>query len=427
MVVVLTALFPCLSLAAGLPPFLFTEAPIYEPAAWSQGCDRFPGGARLVLVAGGVRRELVPAFFASGDAAVSYDGRRVLFAGRSVRQDPWQIWQLDLAGGGPVRVTANPDACIRPLYLPDGRIAYTRITAGSSRIEVLRPGSGETDVLTHAPGPFLSADVLRDGRILFESEDDLFTVYPDGTGLESFRCDHGQQRWGSRQVSSGDLIFSVTGGLARFTSALAVQQSLPPADLEIAGPVAEVAADRWLIAARPRAGGHYAIYDGEPGLRVFRLLAAPHDAHAVDPVVVAARVPPRDFPSARVTTRTNGNVLCLNARDARNPIATDARSVRFYSRRADGSSDLLGETPLASDGSFYVEVPADRPIRLELVDAAGARLRSEERWFWMRPSEQRVCVGCHLGPERAPENRVPEILNQLLNPVKLLGEHGPNQ
>ena len=88
---------------------------------------------------------------------------------------------------------------------------------------------------------------------------------------------------------------------------------------------------------------------------------------------------------------------------------------------------MLGQTPLAADGSFYVEVPADRPIRMELLDAAGARLRSEERWFWMRPSEQRICVGCHAGPERAPENKVPEILNQILTPVKMLGDHGQSQ
>jgi hypothetical protein len=88
---------------------------------------------------------------------------------------------------------------------------------------------------------------------------------------------------------------------------------------------------------------------------------------------------------------------------------------------------LLGQTQVAFDGSFYVEVPADRPVRMELVDSAGSRLRAEDNWFWMRPSEQRVCVGCHAGPERAPENKVPEILNQILTPVKMLGDHGSPQ
>jgi hypothetical protein len=101
--------------------------------------------------------------------------------------------------------------------------------------------------------------------------------------------------------------------------------------------------------------------------------------------------------------------------------------VRVYTQDAAGGSQALGRTAIAPDGSFYVEVPADRPIRIELLDAAGARLRAEERWFWMRPSEQRICVGCHAGPERAPENKVPEILNRILAPVKMLGDHGQTQ
>jgi hypothetical protein len=47
-------------------------------------------------------------------------------------------------------------------------------------------------------------------------------------------------------------------------------------------------------------------------------------------------------------------------------------------------------------------------------------LRGEKGWFWMRPGEQRICVGCHTGPERAPENKVPQILLRTIEPVKML-------
>jgi hypothetical protein len=141
-------------------------------------------------------------------------------------------------------------------------------------------------------------------------------------------------------------------------------------------------------------------------------------------VVAAPRVPPRDFPSALVPTRTTGNLLCLDARESKTPIQGAVHSVRIYTQDPAGKPQMLGRTAVAADGSFYVEVPADRPIRIELTDAAGSPLRSEEHWFWMRPSEQRICVGCHAGPERAPDNKVPEILNQILAPVKMLGDHG---
>ncbi|HUE02208.1 MAG TPA: hypothetical protein VMR62_21745 [Bryobacteraceae bacterium] len=427
MLAALTSLLTGQAVRSDLPPFLYTAAPRYEAAAWNHGGERFPDGAHLVLVTRDGCRDLVTAFFASADAAVSYDGLRVLFAGRPSRQDRWQIWQTDLVGGTPQQVVTTSDACIRPLYLPDGRVAYTRTTQAGSAIEVIPSNGGKPDVLTHAPGWYLTDDILRDGRILFEWGSELFTVYPDGTGVESLRCDHGPQRSGGRQVSSGDVIFSVAGGLARFRSALAVQEKLPPSELEISGPVAEVTPDRWLVAARPRAGGAYAIHLAGPRAQVSESVESPQGLNAVEPVVVSARVPPREFPSGLVATRKTGNLLCLDAREAKIPIGGKVHSVRLYSRGESGEPRLLGQTPLAADGSFYVEVPADRPIRMELLDAAGARLRAEERWFWMRPSEQRICVGCHTGPERAPENKVPEILNQILTPVKMLGDHGQSQ
>ena len=141
----------------------------------------------------------------------------------------------------------------------------------------------------------------------------------------------------------------------------------------------------------------------------------------VEPVIVAARTPPREFPSALAPVRTAGNLLCLNARISRTPMDGSAvRQVRVYTQNAEGKPALLGRTEVESDGSFYVQVPADRPLRIEVADATGQTLRGEKGWFWMRPSEQRICVGCHTGPERAPENKVPQILLRTIEPVKML-------
>ncbi len=421
---VLTSVLTGQAVRNDVPPFLYTAAARYDAAAWNHGGDRFPDGAHLVLASSEGRRDAVPGFFASADAAVSCDGRHFLFAGRRSHEDRWQIWQADLAGGAPQKVVTASDACVRPLYLPDGRVAYTRMTAAGSAIEVALLSDGKTDVLTHASGWFLTDDILRDGRILFEWGNELYTVYPDGTGVESLRCDHGPQRSAGRQVSSGDVIFSVAGGLARFRTALAVQDKLAPSELEIAGPIAEIAPNRWLVAARPRTGGAYAIHLAGPNSRVAEIVEAVRGVNAVEPVALAERVPPREFPSGLVPTRKTGNLLCLDVRESKTPIEGKIHSVRLFSRDDAGAPQLLGQTPVAADGSFFVEVPADRPIRMELLDAAGARLRAEEHWFWMRPSEQRICVGCHAGPERAPENKVPEILNQILVPVKMLGTSG---
>ena len=81
----------------------------------------------------------------------------------------------------------------------------------------------------------------------------------------------------------------------------------------------------------------------------------------------------------------------------------------------------MGTAPVEADGSFFVKAPADRPIRFALLDAKGAVLRQEQGWFWIRGGEQRICVGCHAGPERASENRVPAVLLRTTTPVDLTG------
>jgi hypothetical protein len=396
-------------------PFVYTAAPRYEPAAWLRGQERFPNGASVILVDGANRRPLAPSFFASADPAVSFDGARVLFSAKQTSAAHWQIWEVPIAGGDARQLVRSDSDCVRPIYVPDGRIAYTRISAGSSDIEIAEPG-GAPQRLTFAPGRYLTSDVLRDGRILFENDGEIFTVYPDGTGVESLRCDHGPRRANARQLASGDVVFSNAGRLARFTSALTSEITVAQPDGEAAGPVAELAPGQWIVSLRkPDGVFRLALWNEQEGRT--SPIETPDRLNAIQPAAVHLRVPPKQFPSALVETRKTGNLLCL---DARNGAAV--KTVQMYTRDEAGGSVLLGRQDLAADGSFYVEVPADRPLRIEMLDGAGRAVRSEHGWFWMRPSEQRICVGCHTGPERSPENKVPEVLLRSIIPEKLLGQ-----
>ena len=399
--------------------YIFTETPRYDPKAWLEGRERFPEGANLVVVEGPMIHRLAPGFHDSADAAVSYDGGRVLFSGRTTSAAPWQIWEVELDGGMPRQITHCDSDCVRPLYLPTGEVVYTHALAKGSAIEV----AGKR--LTFVPGAYLTDDVLRDGRILFEAKRgpgsrELYTVYPDGTGVEALRCDHGPDRGDARQLASGDYVFSSGKRLARITSALAQQTEIDEPDGNAIGPVAEFAPGEWLLSRRGKIGG-FRLYHWEAESRQLTLVEVPANASAVEPVIVGARTPPREFPSALVPARTAGNLLCLNARISRTPLDGAAvRQVRVYTQNSAGKPALLGQTEVESDGSFYVQVPADRPLRIEVADAAGQTVRAEKGWFWMRPSEQRICVGCHTGPERAPENKVPEILLRTIVPVKMM-------
>ncbi len=63
----------------------------------------------------------------------------------------------------------------------------------------------------------------------------------------------------------------------------------------------------------------------------------------------------------------------------------------------------LGVAPLCPDGSFYVQVPADRALAFQAVDAEGRAVLNELSWIYIRPGERRACVGCHAGPTQTPK------------------------
>ena len=254
--------FSVLSSGPDSPSFLFTAAKRYEPLAWIRGADRFSSGANIFLQNTSGRHPLLPGFVASADPAVSFDGKSVLFAGRQKNEDHWQIWEVALdvtmSTAAPRRVTSCADDCVRPFYLPDDRVVYAKKTSGRFVIEAADKSKGNTVQLTYGPGNFLPTDVLRDGRILFEATyplgtkgtPELYTVYSDGSGVESYRCDHGQARHSGKQVASGDIVFTSLPGLARFTSSRAEAVRVPAPAGEYAGDVAETSSGDWLLAWR---------------------------------------------------------------------------------------------------------------------------------------------------------------------------------
>jgi hypothetical protein len=120
---------------------IVTAAPAYEPLAALRGQERFPKGAQLLLIHAGKAEPLAAGFAASADANVSFDGKRVLFAGKKAAGDPWQIWELTLADGSVRRLVAGEGDAIRPLYLPGGRLVYARRTPLGFQLESVEDGS----------------------------------------------------------------------------------------------------------------------------------------------------------------------------------------------------------------------------------------------------------------------------------------------
>jgi HEAT repeat protein len=59
---------------------------------------------------------------------------------------------------------------------------------------------------------------------------------------------------------------------------------------------------------------------------------------------------------------------------------------------------VLGTAPLAADGSFYVEVPADRLMHFQVLDSDRRVVGNQLTWIYPRPGETKSCVGCHENP-----------------------------
>jgi hypothetical protein len=402
---------------AATAPVVFTQAPRYTPSA----LERFPNGAALHIYANGKDTVLVAGFAASADASVSFDGHRVLFSGKARPGDRWQIWEVPLSGGTPRRVIATTDDCITPFYLPADRIVFARRTAAGYQLQTAPLPGGAPVPLTYAPGRPIVDDVLRDGRVLFEDAHasgarELYTVYTDGSGVETHRCNHGQDRRAAREIASGDIVFENAGRLARFTSARAVEVPIEMPRGEFAGPVAEVAPGEWIVSFRPSAQAPYKLVRWT-GSNVAPVLAA--SENLLQPAIVQPRTRPKMHPSA-LGNREGANTLCLNVYTSKLRIPeSSVAAVRVWAQDNHGSAIALGQAPVEADGSFYVQTPADRPIRFELLDSSGKTVAAEKGWFWMRRGEQRVCVGCHAGPERAPDNVSPLILTRSTEPTKM--------
>ena len=429
-----------------------TAAPVYEPLAVLRGEERFPQGAQLLLVHQGNAAPLVKGFAASADANISFDGKSVLFAGKQAASDPWQIWELTLADGSVRRLIANSADAIRPLYLPAGQLVYAGrtstgyrlVVAGKASLSMMAPvaaDAGETLLpISHLQGSAIPEDVLLDGRILFEANfplgsgttPELFLVYSDGSGVESYRCDHGRARWGGKQLASGDVIFTHGASLARFTSPMAHEVPVVAPHAEYAGDLAETAQGDWVVSSRASSAAHYALKLARPDLPNSASLAmqavfAVSGENLVDPVLVAPRTRPHHHPSA-LHPWSYANLLALDSRLSREgDLRTVPASVRLETMDAQGRAVANGTAPVEADGSFFVQVPGDRPIRFALLNAKGAVVRQEHGWFWIRSGEQRICTGCHTGPERASENRVPDVLMRTTVPLDLTGAKAVSQ
>ncbi|MET0384042.1 MAG: hypothetical protein ABW032_11530, partial [Burkholderiaceae bacterium] len=103
---------------------------------------------------------------------------------------------------------------------------------------------------------------------------------------------------------------------------------------------------------------------------------------------------------ARMKDPASAAYLCAPARFVRavRAVAPPANSMRLRSSLGETdfeAQQVLGYAPIEPDGSFKLNVPADTPIALSVIDARGRAFQTHTNWIQVRPGEHRTCDGCH--------------------------------
>lgn len=136
---------------------------------------------------------------------------------------------------------------------------------------------------------------------------------------------------------------------------------------------------------------------------------------------------------ARMKDPADAAYRCAPARFVRAIRAVAPPSGSMGLRLAIGETDfeqqqILGYAPVEPDGSFKLQVPADVPLALSIVDSEGRAIQTHTNWIQVRPGERRTCDGCH-SPRRgaalnsgAVVNTLPDGLVRALSAQHLSGE-----
>ncbi len=473
----------------------------------------------MLLKPGRPPRVLTEGFHSAADPDVSFDGKRILFAGKRHATDNWNIFEMEADGSGARQVTRDLGDCRSPSYQsklntlvadrPWYQITFVSTAAGelnefapiaSSNLYSSKLDGTFVSRLTFNPSssfdPFLNAD----GRLIFAmwqrrgleggllGRIGLFELHQDGTDLMLLCVDQGRRIKHMPTVTTDGLVVFVEadevgwdggGSLA----AVSLRQRLRsyhqitrPGDGLFHSPSA-LPDGKILVSRRPaRESGTFGVCRLDPSTGRYDLVFDDPKFHDIQAKTLAPRPEPDgrsssvfvatgdiDDPASKqsfIPQNPRGKLYCLNdyisdldraqwlapgpvkrvrvleglpgrttdtgsflpegiAVGASGPGSTRAGIPPTLPRR------FLGEVPVEVDGSFNVEVPADIPIELQLLDEHGMALRSCG-WIWVKNNEPRGCIGCHEDQDLTPENRLVEAVKKPSIPLTLPPERRRN-
>lgn len=367
------------------------------------------GRSRVVAWDRGAVRVITEGFARAAEPDVSFDGRRIVFAGQRTAGDRWQIFESEIETGRLRQLTRGAADCRQPIYLsrlfdlkteePWFEVAF--ISGGV--VESVKLDGSRRRRLSFAPGSESDPALLPEGRVIFSKErragvPELFGINLDGTDYAMFAPVAGRM---ASAVRGREVVYIEAGRVA----ALSLDRPLGGRrwvtrveDGEFRWPAD---ADGGLLVSRRRTGGSFGLWKiALPGGSMSEVFDDP----AWDELQ-AKELAPRAEPDGRGSVVDDqiptSHFYCLSVYTTDRPEALKGgvKRVRVLTR-----AGALGEAPVEEDGSFHLETPANVPVRFQLLGGGGTVLRTSS-WVYARNMEKRGCIGCHEDPELAPENR----------------------
>lgn len=387
-------------------------------------------GAKLISInpdkPGKTGKELSKDFASASAPSLSHEGRYLYFQGKKNADGPWQIWVMDLQKNSVKRVTDLPEDCFHPASLPDGAVIFGRSNLNNgdpeSSLYRCKMDGSELTRVTFNPGNVFHPSVLDEGRVLFLSlqqqlesgNSKLLVMRPDGTKSELYHSGYlgRQPLTGGIESEEGFIYFIEEGGsLSRVNHnrPLNTHENLSK---DLRGGFAAVYPyqnSSLLVSYRPEKSANYGLYEFDAATRKVPILIFEGDRNLMDPVWIsplAAR--PRILPSAVNPEKSTGLLMSQNINHSILAVHADLKGDSMATRiRVLGLDRLIGEVEVEEDGSFYLVLDADTPIRIETLNKQGETVRGPSDWIYLRPNERRACVGCHADNELAPDNTQP--------------------
>ena len=307
-----------------------------------------------------------------------------------------------------------------PAILPDGRIVFSRLEVFYSRMK--------TELTVHAVQPDGCADVVLYGpeRRAFWRRLNTGPVRGGDYASNVFATHRILRMTQPQGLPDGRVVCVTQGGLALLGPDRATETLVPhPRDRAVTTPW-PLPDGRILCASTAKAKRpkdvDLGLYLVDPATGELELVY--NDPETADYEARPLRPRPRP-PVLPVNARRRaftGRFLCLTVRDTQESgVPTLGRIVRLieglpvvnrhstqtnpwpvWKNHGGTIARVLGMAPLAPDGSFHVEAPADRLVHFQVLDSDRRVVGNQLTWIYTRPGESRSCVGCHEPPDTTP-------------------------